>query len=80
MFEWKDSDREEAALSGRLMGIPADELHLAAAQGPKVCHGRKRCAPGGKKPPADGSGGADGQPFHQGDALKDDHPGFPKEA
>ena len=25
-------------------------------------------------------GGADGQLFHQGDALKDDHPGFPKEA
>ena len=77
--ERKDSRPGRGALSGRLLGIPADELHLAAAQGsPKVCHGRKRRALGAKS--LAGSGGADGQLFHQGDALKDDHPGFPKEA
>ena len=55
--EWKDSRPGRGALSGRLLGIPADELHLAAAQGsPKVCHGRKRRALGAKS--LAGSGGS----------------------
>ena len=55
--ERKDSRPGRGALSGRLLGIPADELHLAAAQGsPKVCHGRKRRALGAKS--LAGSGGS----------------------
>ena len=55
--ERKDSRPGRGAFSGRLLGIPADELHLAAAQGSsKVCHGRKRRALGAKS--LAGSGGS----------------------
>ena len=69
MFKVEGLKTRKGALSGRLLGIPADELPWRRA-GSFVCHGGKRRALGQSHLLVLG---ADGQLFHQGDALKDDH-------